>query len=172
MALQLLFNGGLTLFFIYCYYYISITAPVKTRAYEMDGADWPKMLLILVIIALVVNILNIIRKTPPAERNMNAIASINYAGVFKSKLFLGMALMLLYAFALPYAGFIPASIVMAALYMMLLGERRVLFALRNSIISVAALYVLFFFLLDIMLPRGVGVFRDFALIVESVRFMF
>ena len=172
MALKLLFNGGLTAFFIYCYYYISITAPVKTRAYEIDGADWPKILLILVIFALIVNIVKIIRETPATERNMSAITSINFAGIFKNKLFLGMALMLLYAYALPYIGFIPASIVMATLYMMLLGERRVLFALLYSAISVAVLYALFSFLLDIMLPRGIGVFRSFAIMIESIRFVF
>jgi hypothetical protein len=103
---------------------------------------------------------------------MSAITSIDYAGIFKSKLFFGMALMFLYAVALPYAGFVPASVVMSTLYMMLLGERRVLFALRNSVISVAVLFVLFFFFLNIMLPRGIGVFRDFAIMIESIRYMF
>jgi len=172
MAFQLLFNGGLTAFFIYCYYYISITAPAKTRAHEIDGADWPKLLLILLIFALIVNIVKIIRRTPAAERNMSEITSIDFAGIFKSKLFLGMAFLFLYAVALPYVGFIPASIVMATLYMMLLGEHRLLFALRNSVISVASLYALFYFLLNVMLPRGISIFRDFALMVESVRYMF
>lgn len=172
MAFKLLFNGGLTAFFIYCYYYISVTAPAKTKSYELDGADWPKILLALLIFAMIVDFIKTIRETPAAERNMSKITSINVAGIFKSKLFLGMAIMFLYAAALPYFGFIPASIVMATLYMMLLGEHRVLYAIRNSVLSVVALYVLFYLLLDIILPRGTGVFRDFAIMLESIRYRF
>jgi hypothetical protein len=80
--------------------------------------------------------------------------------------------MAVYGLILPQLGFIPASFLMASCYMTLLGEKRPLFAILYSFIAVVVLYMLFSFLLGIMLPRGFGPFRDFALMLESIRFKF
>ena len=167
MALRLLFNGGLTAFLVYCYYHLTQTAPVSTPG-EMDGADWPRLLLTITIFFLVINFVKIIRETPAAQRDLSAITSINFVGMYKSKLFLAMALLVLYGLILPQVGFVPGSFLLATLYMILLGERRVHFAVLYSAIVIVVLYSLFYYALGIMLPRGVGPFREFAIMLEML----
>jgi len=172
MATKLLFNGGITVFLLYMYYHISMTAPARVPG-NMDGADWPKGLLVLCIFFLIVNIINIFRRTPAAERNFSSLPTAkSVAELYKNKLFLGILVIAIYAFILPQLGFLPASLLMATCYMTLLGEKRLMYAILYSFIAVVVLYMLFSFLLGIMLPRGFGPFRDFALMLESIRFMF
>jgi hypothetical protein len=167
LALQLLFNAGLVLFFIYCYFYVGTIAP-EPKPGNMDGAQWPQMLLILLVIFLIINIFNIYRNTPKEERNLNSITGVNYKGFYKNKLFIGIVILFIYAFALEYTGFIFTSFVFAMLYSRLLGEKRIPKLALYSFLSVAILYFLFSKGLGIMLPRGVGIFRSIALMLESI----
>jgi len=172
MATKLLFNGGMTAFLIYMYYHISMIAPPRMPG-NMDGADWPKGLLALSIFFLIVNMINIYRRTPVEQRNLSSLPTTeSITGLYKNKLFLGILFLAAYGIILPQIGFIPASFLMASCYMTLLGEKRLHFAILYSFIAVVVLYALFSFLLGIMLPRGVGPFRDFALWLETIRFMF
>lgn len=167
LAIQLLFNGFLALFFAYCYFYVGSIAP-EPRPGNMDGAQWPQLLLILLVVFLIVNMYNIYKRTPREERNLSAIKGINYKGLFKNKLFIGIVALFVYAFVLEYLGFILSSFLFSIVYSRLLGEKRVPQLLLYSFLSVAVLYFLFLKGLDIMLPRGTGIFRDFALMLESL----
>jgi hypothetical protein len=168
MAVQLLFNGTLLAFFIYLYSHITSIAPRKIPGI-MDGADWPKGLLVLLIFFTIINLINIVRTTPPAERNLSSLPKLgNIKALYKNKLFLGMAILVGYGILLPEIGFLPASFLLATLYIILLGEKRVHFAVLYSLICVVVLFILFYFLLDITLPRGDGVFRDFAIFIETL----
>lgn len=167
MAIQLLFNGLLALFFAYCYFYVGSIAP-EPKPGNMDGAQWPQILLVLLVVFLIVNMYNIYKRTPKEERNLSTIKGINYKGIFKSKLLIGIVLLFIYALVLEYLGFILSSFLFSIAYSRLLGEKRVPQLLLYSFLSVAVLYFLFLKGLDIMLPRGVGIFRDFALMLESL----
>jgi putative tricarboxylic transport membrane protein len=61
-------------------------------------------------------------------------------------------LCLLYALALPRAGFLPASAVFLALFSLLVGERRFLTVAALSLVSPAVIYVLFRHGLNVLLP--------------------
>jgi hypothetical protein len=167
LAIQLLFNGVLTLFFVYCYFYIGATAPAP-KPDTMDAAQWPQMLLILLVFFLIINMYNIIKRTPKEERNFKTLTGINYIGIFKNKLVIGIVLLFVYAFALDYIGFILGTFLFCIGYSRLLGEKRIKWLLVYSFLIVAVLYILFTFGLNIMLPRGVGELRNFALMLESI----
>ena len=167
MALQLLFNAGLTLFFIYCYFYVGSIAP-EPEPGSMDGAQWPQMLLVLLVICLCVNMYNIYKRTPKEDRNFKAITGANYKEFYKNKLVIGIVILLFYAYALNYLGFILSSFFVSMMYSRLLGEKRISKLVLYSFLSVAVLYLLFSRGLDIMLPRGKGILRDLALMLESL----
>ena len=124
LAIQLLFNGAMTLFFIYSYFYIGSIAPAP-KPDAMDAAQWPQMLLILLVFFLFVNMYNIIKRTPKEERNFRAITNINLKGIYKNKLLIGIVLLAIYAFALDYLGFIVGTFLFCIAYSRLLGEKRV-----------------------------------------------
>ena len=61
-------------------------------------------------------------------------------------------LCLLYAFALPRAGFLPASAVFLALFCLLVGEHRLWAVAALSLVSPAAIFLLFRHGLNVLLP--------------------
>ena len=77
-----------------------------------------------------------------------------------------MILVAVMAILMPIIGFIPVSFLLIA-YGVLLGERRIGFLIIVSLVITAILYILFQGALDIMLARGTGIFRDFALFFET-----
>ena len=169
MALNILFNAGLLLFFVYSYIYTYLNPPPPTiLPHDMDGAQWARGILILLIFFLALNIIKIYRKAKPGERNLSSITSLNFMGIFKSKLTFGAVIMLGYAYMLPITGFIVTSFTAAMLYMILLGERRYGRVVACSAVMTAAFYVFFFWAMDIWLPRGTGVFWNFSMMIESI----
>ncbi|MCL2568152.1 MAG: tripartite tricarboxylate transporter TctB family protein [Oscillospiraceae bacterium] len=168
MALKMLVNGVLLLFFLYSYIYTLQNPPPPTvLPHDMDGAQWAQGILILLIFFLGLNIFNIYRTAKPEERNVSSITSLNFKGIWKSKLFYGMAIMLAYAYILPQIGFIVASFIMVMLYMILLGERRFVRVPIYATVIVSGFYVFFLWGLDVWLPRGTGVFWEFSMAIES-----
>lgn len=167
MAIQLLFNGAMALFFIYCFFYVGSIAPEPMPG-TMDGAQWPQLLLGLLIFFLVINMYNIYKRTPKEERNIKSITGVNYKSFYKNKLIIGIVILFVFALGLEYIGFILSSFLFSLTYSRLLGEKRIPKLLLYSFLSVVVLYFLFSKGLGIMLPRGVGIFRDFALLLETL----
>jgi len=167
LAIELLFNGCMIAFFTYCYFYISSTAP-KAQPGTMNGAQWPQILLALLIFFIAVNMYDIYKRTPKEGRNLSTITGVNYKGFYKNKLIIGIVILFIFALALDYIGFILSSFLFSVAYSRLLGEKRISRLLLYSFLSVVFLYFLFSKGLSIMLPRGVGIFRDFALLLEAL----
>jgi len=164
MIYELLFNAALAIFFIYCFFYVGITTPDNTAG-QLDGAQWSQGLIVMLVILLIVNIIKIIKNK---DTTRTTVISFNIKAIISNKLFLGIALLLIYAMALSKTGFLLTSFILVFLYNYLLGEKRVIRMVLISALSVIVLYLLFNRALDIMLPRGTGVFRTFALFIESL----
>jgi hypothetical protein len=110
----------------------------------------------------------IYKSTPEEERNLSSITDINFKELYKNKLFIGIVLLFIYAFTLEYLGFILSSFLLCLAYSRLLGEKRIPHLLLYSFLSVATLYLIFSKGLGIILPRGVGILRKFALMLERI----
>ncbi len=166
VVLELLFNFVLMVFFSYCFYFIGVSMP-KSLPTELGPEQWPQLILGALIVLIGVNMYNIYKKTPISQRNFDEIKAIRLMPIFKSKLFIGIVIIFAYTFTLEPLGFLLSSIVMFAAYALLQGERRPLVLAAVSIGITLMIYFIFSKGLGIMLPRGYGVLRDLALLLES-----
>jgi hypothetical protein len=163
MALELLFNLGLAVFFIYCFFFVGSTVPAAAPD-TLGGAEWSKILLVLLIISLFANAFKIYKES---NGNMSFKFNFNIKKIITGKMFIGSVIMLAYAAVLDTVGFLVSSIIMFLLYSRLLGEKKIKVLLISSVGCVALLYLIFDVVLGIMLPRGTGIFRTMALFIES-----
>ena len=88
---------------------------------------------------------------------------------FKSKMFIGMLILIAASLLLEPLGFVVTAALLMFSYGLLLGEKKVW---RMALISVAVallMHILFSGLLDVTLPRGeIPFLRSFALFLENL----
>lgn len=137
---------------------------------ELGAEQWPQGILILMIIAIIYNIFKFFKKNKKED-----IASAFHAfpadaaGFFRSKLFLGMIMVVIMALCYEPIGFMVTCFVFLMLYGYLLGQRNMGLLVLTSLLITIILYVGFAVFLGVMLPRGqVSFLRNFALFVESL----
>lgn len=162
--MDLIFSIFLTVFAVYCYFLVGAQSPAPT-ATELGAAFWPRIILVAMIVLLIANIVRNIKGNKVSAEKL--FGEFKIAEFFKSKLFVGMLLVFFMAFLMPYIGFIPVCFLFLMAYGALLGERRWLRLVLISLIVTVIIYVLFQGPLSIMLARGTGVFREFALMCEG-----
>lgn len=162
--MDLLFSVLLTVFAVYCFFLVGAESPAPT-ATELGAAFWPRIILVAMIALLIANIVKDLKGNKTNVKNI--LSEFKVAEFFKSKLFIGMVLVFVMALLMPYIGFIPVCFLFLMAYGALLGERRWLRLVLISLIITVILYVLFQGPLGIMLARGTGVFRQFALMCEG-----
>ncbi|MBS6956261.1 MAG: tripartite tricarboxylate transporter TctB family protein [Enterocloster asparagiformis] len=167
MALELLLNAVLTVFFAYCIFYIQGSTPPNVTG-EVSGRQWSTVLLVLLVIVLIANMIQIYRSTPQEKRNLKSITDLRPDKIFKSKLFWGMAVLIVYSLTLDYIGFLLGSFIFCMIFTYLLGEKKIVSRVVFSFVAVIVLYLIFYKGFGIMLPRGKGFLRTFALSVEAL----
>lgn len=97
---------------------------------------------------------------PGADPVPHPVEEEHTGGVLK--LVGGFLLLAAYIYLLGPIGFIPASLLFAAGFMLLVGERRWYVLLLFPVVAVTALLGIFTQLLVVALPRGSGVFVDLS----------
>jgi len=167
LVLELLFNAALLIFFAYSYYYIGVTMP-DSASTELGPEQWPKLILGALIVLIIINIIKIYKSTPAKDRNTNEIKNIELKAILRSKLFIGIALVLIYALSLEAAGFILSTCIFLMIYGRLIGEKRIKILVSSGIGITFGAYIVFAKGLSIMLPRGYGILRSFALFLETL----
>ena len=130
---------------------------------------WPKAIIILLLICIAVNIYKIIKKNKGnPEFTFSAFAK-NSVAFFKSKMFIGMVVLVIASLVLEPLGFVVTAALIMFCYGMLLGEKK---WWRLAIISVVlgiALHTVFSGLLNVNLPRGtIDFLRSFSLFLENL----
>ncbi len=167
MAFQLLVNGVLAIFFTYCYFLIGATAP-PTNPTNMDAAQWPQVILFLLVTLLCVNMYQIYKNTPVEKRSFDIMGGTTIVEFLKSKLVIGIVFIALYAVGLESLGFLLSTFIFSVAYQWLLGEKRPARLLMIGFVATVVIYLIFQRALGIMLPRGYGFLRDLALMIESI----
>lgn len=162
MTLDIIFNVLLLAASIYCYIYIG--GADNSTATELGAAFWPRLILGLMILLLIIGLVNMIRK----KDSKGPISGEAVAAFFKSKLLIGMLICVATAVVLPYIGFIPTSFLFLVAFGILLGERRPHILVLTGVVATLILYIIFQGPLSIFLPRGYGFFRSFALFMEEL----
>lgn len=169
MAIELIVNVLLFVGAIFCYWYVGATVPVSPEN-ELGAEQWPQLLLVLLILSIAFNLYGYF-KTNKKEDIRAAFADfIPGIGRFlRSKLMIGMVMVVAMAYFFDILGFLTTSLLLMVGYGLLLGARRPLPLILSSAIITVVLYIGFSVFLGVMLPRGdVPFLRNFALFVESL----
>lgn len=171
--LELIFNVLLLLGVIYTMAFHVLEAPVALKVqknpYALQPNVWPNVILGLLILCVVINIIQIIRKNRGKKEFSLSYLLSGVPAFFKGKVFMGMALVVIMSFILEPLGFMPACFLMMLAYGLLLGDRKYPRLVLVSLLITFVLYLLFSVLLQVNLPRGTIPFlRDFSLWLESI----
>lgn len=147
----------------------AVPAKVSKNPYALQPDVWPKAIIILLEICLLINIIKIIRKNKGKENFTFAAFVKTIPEFIKSKLFIGIAILTVASFILEPLGFIVTSFLVLLSYGWLLGARKYGQLVIASVAITFILYIVFSGMLSVNLPRGtIGFLRNFALFLESI----
>lgn len=170
---ELITNVLLLVFMIYSFFTHVLEANIP-KAYAKNPSNlmpdvWPKVIIGLICLCLVVNIVKIIRKN---KDNADFSLKKFFKGVpafLKSKTFFGIVIIVVASLILEPLGFVVTSTLILISYGYLLGERKIGRLVIIAVLLSLVLHIIFSGLLDVTLPRGtVGFLRNFALFLENL----
>jgi len=170
---ELIMNILLVVFLGFSYFTHVLEAPVPVKVqknpYAFQPDTWPKVIIILLEICLIINIIQIIKRNKGKEDfNLKAFVA-TVPNFFKSKMFVGIVILTAASLILETLGFVVTAILVLFAYGALLGEKNLVRLAIASVIIALVLYIVFSGMLSVNLPRGtVGVLRNFALFLESI----
>ena len=147
----------------------AVPAKVAKNPFVLQPDVWPKTIIILLEICLIINIIKIIRKNKGnPEFSLSAFAK-SIPAFLRSKQFLGIVIMVAASLMLETLGFMVTSLLVLFFYGMLLGERNLVRLAIASVCITLVLYIIFSGMLSVNLPRGtISFLRNFALWLESI----
>ena len=147
----------------------AVPAKVAKNPYALQPDVWPKTIIILLEICLIINIIQIIRKNK-GNPEFSISASVKSIPEFlKGKIFRGIVIMVVASLLLETLGFMVTSALVLFFYGMLLGEKKLPRLAIASVCITLVLYIIFNGMLSVNLPRGtIGFLRSFALWMESI----
>lgn len=170
---ELICNALLFVFLGFTYFTHVLEAKVPKSYLKnpnvLHPSVWPKAIIILLLICIAINIVKIIKKNKGNPEFTFSAFGKNSVAFFKSKMFLGMVILIVASFVLEPLGFVVTGALIMFCYGMLLGEKK---WWRLAIIAVVlgiALHIAFSGLLGVNLPRGTVPFlRSFSLFLENL----
>ncbi len=170
---ELIMNILLVVFLVFSFFTHVLEAPVPVKVqknpYAFQPDTWPKVIIILLLICLIINIIQIIKRNKGKEEFTLKYFVSTIPGFFKSKMFLGIIILTAASLLLETLGFVVTAILVLFAYGALLGEKNFARLGIASVIIALVLYIVFSGLLSVNLPRGtIGFLRDFALFLESI----
>ena len=170
---ELIMNILLVVFLGYSYFTHVLEAPVPVKVqknpYAFQPDTWPRVIIILLLICLVINIIQIIKKNKGKDTFTLKYFLSTIPDFFKSKMFLGIIILAVASFLLETIGFVVTAILVLFFYGLLLGEKNIVRLAIASVLISLVLYIVFSGMLSVNLPRGtIGFLRNFALFLESI----
>ena len=168
---ELIINILLVVFLGVSYFTNVLEAPVPAKVqknpYAFQPDVWPKVIIILLEICLILNIIQIIKKNKGNEKFTLAYFLSTIPEFFKSKMLRGIIILTAASFLLETLGFVLTAALVLFFYGWLLGAKNIPTLAIASVLIALVLYIIFSGMLSVNLPRGVGFLRDFALLLES-----
>ena len=167
LNILLLLGLGYTLAF----HVVEAPVPLKVQnnPYALQPGIWPTVLIVLLMVLICVNIYGIIKKNKGKENFSLKAFAAGIPAFFKSKIFLGIAIVVISSFILEPLGFMVTCFFFLTAYGYLRGDRKYVRLLAVALVVTLFLYVVFGVLLSVNLPRGTVPFlRNFALAIESI----
>ncbi len=170
---ELILNILLLLGFAYALAFNVLEAPVPMKVaknpFALQPNVWPSVILVLLMICVVLNIVKIIRENKgKPDFSLSAFAK-SVPGFFKTKMFVGMLIVVAASFILEPLGFMVTCFLFMIAFGFLLGDRNYLRLVLVAVFVTFFLYIVFGVLLQVNLPRGTVPFlRNFALWLERL----
>ncbi len=132
----------------------------------MGPVVWPMILCVLLVVLLSANVWKILRKTRGTRERLTEKEDVKER--LSGKLPMSLGIMLLYGILLEKIGFLFSTPLFIFTYMTVLGQKRAMVKWITAAVATIVLYLLFHGLLQVPLPRGYGVFRSVALMLETI----
>ena len=170
---ELICNALLFVFLGYAYFTHVLEAKVP-KAYLKNPNVlypdvWPKVIIILLMVCIAINIVKIIKKNKGKEDFNFKSFGKNSLEFIKSKMFLGMAFLVIASIILEPLGFVVTAALLMFGYGMLLGEKKWWRLCIIAVVLGVVLHIVFSGLLNVNLPRGTVPFlRSFSLFLENL----
>ena len=170
---ELICNILLFVFLGYSYFTHVLEAKVP-KAYLKNPnvlypSVWPKVIILLLLICIAVNIYKIIKKNKGNPEFTFAAFGKNSVAFLKSKMFIGMVILVVASFILEPLGFVVTAALLMFCYGMLLGEKKWWRLLIIAAVLGIVFHIVFSGLLNVNLPRGTVPFlRSFSLFLENL----
>ncbi len=130
----------------------------------MGPSAWPIILLVLLILLLGIQMAVLLKKNRGAAVADTKVLSVNRKDALK--LACAAGILVVYIVLLDKIGFLPSTPLFMLSYMGLLGQKNRKIKIVVALAATCILYILFSRILQVPLPRGYGIFRDFALSLE------
>ena len=147
----------------------AVPAKVAKNPFVLQPDVWPKTIIILLEICLIINIIQIIRRNKGNPEFASSAFAKSIPEFLKGKIFRGIVIMVVASLLLETLGFMVTSVLVLFFYGMLLGEKKLPRLAIASVCITLVLYIVFNGMLSVNLPRGtIGFLRNFALWMESV----
>ena len=170
---ELICNGLLLVFLGFTYFTHVIEAKVPKSYMKnpnvLHPSVWPKAIIILLVICIVINIIKILRKNKGNPEFTFSAFCKNSVNFFKSRMFLGMIILVIASLVLEPLGFVVTGALIMFCYGMLLGEKKWWRLAIIAVVLAILLHIAFSGLLGVNLPRGTVPFlRNFSLFLENL----
>ncbi|MBR0229678.1 MAG: tripartite tricarboxylate transporter TctB family protein [Clostridia bacterium] len=170
---ELICNVLLFVFLGYTYFTHVLEAKVPKSYLKnpnvLHPSVWPKVIIILLLICIAINIVKIIKKNKGNPEFSFKAFGKNSLVFLKSKMFLGMVILVIASFILEPLGFVVTAALLMFAYGMLLGEKKWWRLAILACVLAVLLHIAFSGLLGVSLPRGTVPFlRSFSLFLENL----
>ena len=152
MALELIVNLLLIAGGIFCFVNVSTTMP-HSAVNELGAEQWPQAILVLMLIALAFNVIRFFKINKKEDIEAAFKDFFPAIGRFvKSKLFLGMVLVVIMALMYEPVGFMLTCLLFLFAYGLLLGQRNIPMLILSSGTSASPCFWAFCSLADRFFP--------------------
>ena len=162
MGIEIMVNIALLVFCVFCFINVGIGVQPSSVPGVLSGSAWPRTILTGLIVTIALNIYFTYRKNHAPD----AAREISLKEFVPPKFILSFAVMLFYAIGINYLGFIVSTFIFVTAFSYVIGLRKKVRMLLGGLISTGAIYIVFQMFLQVMLPRGVGIFREVSLWIE------
>ncbi|MDR1481461.1 MAG: tripartite tricarboxylate transporter TctB family protein [Synergistaceae bacterium] len=162
MGIEIIVNIVFLLFCVFCFIHVGVGVQPLAIPGALSGSAWPRTILAGLIVAVTLNIYLTYRKNhaPGAPRE------IPFKEFMPPKFILSFVLMLFYAIGINYLGFIVSTFIFITAFSYVIGLREKIKMIFGGLVSTGVIYIVFQIFLQVMLPRGVGIFREISLWLE------
>ncbi len=153
--------AGFTIFVMSLYLLLIADRFKSSFQGRVEANFWPKVVLGLLVVLSIINIFSILKNKVDDKEEM-----AQQKGIKKDhfKLYSSIILMVLYVALINIIGFVCLTPIFLIILFWILGYRKKLLNPLIAIVIVIAIIYIFPNVLYLMLPRGVGIFRDISLI--------